>query len=146
VSSPDWDNEAVLEGWCAQQRAIALDYLSRQPVEFGELGKWPGWHVAPYVAVWAVESVAAPGKVGWWVITGDLPTDYTSGAGTPDPRAAVTVFSLRWAEAAGAMEQGKAPEDLAVGSPDDAAELGAILRKKAQFLSHCANDESAWRE
>jgi hypothetical protein len=144
VNSADWDNDTVLESWCAQQRAIALEYLSRQPVGFGELGEWPGWHIAPYVAVWAVESVAVPGKVGWWVITGDLPTDYASGAETPDPRAAVAAFSERWVEVSKAMEEGKVPEGFTVGSPENAAELGAILRQKAQFLSQCANDESVW--
>lgn len=100
MNSTDWDDDAVIESWCQQQRAVAAEYLSRQPVHFGDLGDWPAWHVAPYVAVWAVESVKTAGKVGWWVISGDLPTDYASGDGVPDPRAAVAVFSERWAEAA----------------------------------------------
>jgi hypothetical protein len=146
VNSPNWDDEAVLEEWCAQQRAVAAEYLSRQPVRFGELGEWPAWDVAPYVAVWAVESVAAPGKVGWWVITGDLPTDYVSGAHTPDPRTAVAAIAARWSAAATVMERGEQPVDITVGNADNAAELGPLLGARARTLASWANDDSVWDE
>ena len=146
MSSPNWDDEAVIDSWCEQQRTVAADYLARQPVQFGELGEWPAWHIAPYVAVWAVESVKAPGRVGWWVITGDLPTDYASGGGVPDPRAAVSVFSERWAEAAMAMERGEEPREITVGGPESAAELGPLLRARAQILADWVRDESVWEE
>jgi hypothetical protein len=146
LNSSDWDDEAVVETWCAQQHAVAAEYLARQPVKFGELGEWPAWHVVPYAAVWAVESVVAPGKVGWWVITGDLPTDYASGAEVPDPRTAVLAFSKRWAEAASAMKHGREPESITVGNPANAAELGPLLQKRAEVLSRWANDESVWGE
>jgi hypothetical protein len=144
VNSPDWDDDAIIASWCEQQRIVAAEYLARQPVEFGELGDWPAWHVAPYVAVWAVESVKAPGKVGWWVISGDLPTDYASGGGVPDPRAAVAVFSERWAHAADAMERGEPPQDIIVGSPENASQLWPLLRKRAQILDAWIRDESVW--
>jgi hypothetical protein len=146
MTSPDWDDEAVTESWCAQQREIAAEYLLRQPVNFGELGEWPAWHVAPYVAVWAVESVVTPGKVGWWVISGDLPTDYTSGAGTPDPRSAVACFAQVWAQAANSIARGEQPINITVGAPDDAAMLGPLLKARAQLLTRWANDEAAWCE
>lgn len=144
MDSPDWDDEAVIESWCKQQRIVAAEYLARQPVRFGQLGDWPAWHLAPYVAVWAVESVKAPGKVGWWVISGDLPTDYASGDGVPEPRAAVAFFSERWAEAARAMERGEEQLEITVGRPENAAELGPLLRARAQLLGGWVRDESVW--
>lgn len=146
MSSPNWDDEAIFERWCAQQRAIAAEYLSRQPVKFGQLAEWPAWDVAPYVAVWAVESVAAPGRVGWWVITGDLPTDYVSGTNTPDPRAAVAEIASRWSAAASVMGRGEQPADITVGSADNAAELGPLLDARARTLANWANDDSVWDE
>jgi len=39
----DWDDEANIDRWCAEQREDAARYLSEQPVEFGTLGRWPAW-------------------------------------------------------------------------------------------------------
>src|SRR5437764_5727586 len=41
-----------------------------------DLSLEPRWFLSPYVAVWAVRSRANPDRVGWWAISGDLPTDY----------------------------------------------------------------------
>src|SRR5687767_2584538 len=119
----DWDDDANIESWCAKQHQVAAQYLELQPAKFGALGEWPAWHVAPYVSVWAVESVAAPGKVGWWVICSDLPTDYASSAGVPDPRSAVSAFAERWRQMARAMERGEKHESVSIGEPGDAATL-----------------------
>jgi len=146
MNSPDWDNEAVVSAWCDQQRVVAADYLARQQIRFGELGDWPAWHVAPYVAVWAVESVVSPGKVGWWVITGDLPTDYASGDGVPDPRTAVAKFAKTWSEAAASMERGEEPEEVTVGRPENAKQLGALFRARAQILTGWSRDASLWQD
>jgi hypothetical protein len=142
----DWDDEANIERWCADQRENAVRYLRDQPVKFGALGEWPAWHVAPYVSVWAVESVRAPGRVGWWVISGDLPTDYTSGDGAPDPRSAVAAFAKLWESAAARMERGEQPEGFTVGSPspENAFELAPLLRSRAMLLQEWVGDDSCW--
>lgn len=140
----DWDDEVAIERWCNEQRENVARYLSEQPVRFGALGDWPAWHVPPNVSVWAVESVAMPGKVGWWVISGDVPTDYTSGAGTPDPRSAVAAFAKLWTSAAARMERGEQLEGFTIGGPDDARELAPLLKSRAQLLLEWVNDESCW--
>jgi Domain of unknown function (DUF4826) len=68
------------ESWCNAQRDAVANYLRSQRLEHGEIGDWPAWHVAGCVAIWAVESKARPEWIGWWVISGDLPTDYCSAA------------------------------------------------------------------
>ena len=113
-------------------------------MEFGALGEWPAWHVVPWVSVWAVESVKAPGKVGWWVISGDLPTDYTSGSGTPEPRSAVIAFAKLWASAAAKMERGEQLDHFTVGSPENVVELAPLLKSRAELLLEWANDDSCW--
>ena len=68
------------ERWCKQQNVRVENYLRSQGVEHGRVGEWPAWHVVPYVAVWAIESRVRPGSIGWWAISGDLPTDYVTAA------------------------------------------------------------------
>jgi hypothetical protein len=144
MKDTDWDDEGNIERWCMDQREVAANYLASQPAKFGELGEWPAWHVAPYVALWVVESVAKPGLVGWWVICGDLPTDYASGSGAPDPRSAVAVFAQRWQQAAEKMKRGEKPDSYFVGDADKAAELAPLLASRAQLLSEWVQDASIW--
>jgi hypothetical protein len=144
VSHTETDDVAEEEAWCAHQRDVAIEYMSLQATTFGALGEWPAWHLAPYVSVWAVESIAAPGRVGWWVICGDLPTDYTSGADTPDPRAAMIRFATRWCELAASMERGEQPSGFTVGTPKNADELAPLLKARARILTQWANDDTVW--
>jgi hypothetical protein len=146
MNDMDWDDDENIERWCADQRDVAACYLALQSVRFGELAEWPAWYMAPYVSVWAVESVAVPGRVGWWVICGDLPTDYASGAGVPGPRSAIEVFAKRWIELAAAMELGKEHPAVSVGTSDDAAELAPLLKSRAQLLSEWVRNDSLWEE
>jgi hypothetical protein len=89
--SPD-----VERSWEAEQRQNVAAYLKVEGLTHGEIGTDPAWAVYPYVSVWAVESVRSPGWVGWWAISGDLPTDYCSADGARDPRSAVQRVAESW--------------------------------------------------
>ena len=95
MTQPDYDDPATEHRWCADRRVEVADYLAAEGVAHGQIGAWPAWHVAPYVSVWAIESKRKPGWVGWWVLCGDLPTDYVSAATIKHPRKAVEAFAHR---------------------------------------------------
>ncbi|WP_353072428.1 DUF4826 family protein [Tunturiibacter gelidoferens] len=40
------------------------EYLAKEGLDHGKVGSWPAWHLVPYVSIWAVESLLAPGHVG----------------------------------------------------------------------------------
>lgn len=82
----DYDDPAVEEQWCEERRAEVTAYLQRERVEHGRVGEWPAWHVAPYVSIWAIESKKRVDSIGWWVICGDVPTDYVSATHMKHPR------------------------------------------------------------
>jgi hypothetical protein len=70
MAEPDWDDPAVEEDWCLSCRETVSDYLAQEGLQHGAVGEWPAWHVAPYVSIWAVESLLVKGQAGWLV--GDL--------------------------------------------------------------------------
>ena len=133
------------ERWCEEHRAQVAEYLGREGVRHGRIGEMPAWHVAPYVSVWAIESVAAPDWVGWWVICGDGPTDYMSAGPVRHPRDAVRAFAARWAEVASYMLRGEPHPTIELGSPRTWPELGPLLRNRAELLISCADDDSTWQ-
>lgn len=129
------------EAWCADMRAQVADYLDREEVRHGRIGDYPAWLMAPYVSVWAVESLAAPGFVGWWVISGDLPTDYcASGPECDNPRRAMRVLAESWLSQVQATSEGAAE----VGDTGLPADLADMLRARAEFLLQMVADAEIW--
>ena len=129
------------EAWCAERRAQAVEYLRDQGVQHGEVGEWPAFHMAPFVSIWVVESLRASGAVGWWVICGDLPSDYCSSAdGCTNPRRAMRRFAEQWLTELATTSEG-APTIGETGLPADFADL---LRGRAEFLLQMVADDEIW--
>lgn len=132
------------EQWCQSQRSKVTAYLAAQKVDHGEVGDWPAWHVDPYVSIWAIESKKSPGWVGWWVIAGDLPTDYVSAEKIKHPRDAMRAIVERWARLAKDMEAGNVGEEVTIGSSEDWPELVPLLNARVKLLKEFASDETIW--
>jgi hypothetical protein len=134
--------EAEEDAWCVDQRATVVKYLGMQDgLNHGEVGEWPAWHMAPYVSLWAVESLRAPGSVGWWVICGDLPCDYCASA--PDcnnPRRALRRLAESWQTALAQTPSGAAT----IGATGLPVHLGDLLRSRARFLLEMVADDAIW--
>jgi hypothetical protein len=132
------------DAWCAARGAEVAQCLARRAVAHGRIGEHPAWHVRPYASVWAVESAHRPEWIGWWVISGDLPSDLVAAQGLPSPREALRAFGKRWALDADALDRGEVPaawihEPLA-GLPA----MAALLRRRGAALCLWADDETSW--
>jgi len=139
------DHESLDEdAWIDEQRATIVDYLERQHLGNVNVGEYPAFHVHPYVSLWAVESKACPGSVGWWAISGDLPTDYITCPAYRHPRGALREFSRHWGEIADYMIRGEQHPDGNIGPEERWAELGALLKLRAASLAEMAADEELW--
>lgn len=146
MSSPDYDNPEVEEKWCDKCRVDVADYLKQEGVTHGRIGDWPAWHIAPYVSIWAVESAKRPEWIGWWVICGELPTDYVSADSIKHPRDAVRAIAGRWREVSNYMNRGEKHPTMNIGAPDTWPELGPLLLSRAQLLVKWVEDDSVWEE
>lgn len=132
----DADNEDA--AWINEQRAVVESYLSDQDCDHAGVSMQPRWCLSPYVAVWAVRSKKNADAVGWWAISGDVPTDYMSASrdlkGTGDVLAA---FGKRWLDASDQMSRG---QYVGIGRKGDVAALAPLLRTRADMLIELAND------
>jgi hypothetical protein len=118
--------------WAAGQRRVVEGYLQTQGCDHAGVALEPRWYLSPYLAIWAVRSKANPDLVGWWAISGDVPTDYTMATrelrSTADVLAA---FGAQWSRAAAAMSRG---EYAGIGKPEDISELAPLLGTRAAML------------
>lgn len=83
------------EKWILSERTRVDAYLKNENVEHLGVGEWPAFHIVPYLALWAIQSKATPGWVGWWVISGDVPTDYISSKNARHAREAMSEIISR---------------------------------------------------
>ena len=120
--------------WVAAQRQVVVDYLGGQRLEHGGVSLEPRWFVAPYLAVWAVRSLVNPDEVGWWAVSGDVPTDYMTRGREQDAADVLIAFAVQWREAARLMALGQHPENCTIGDPTRAEELAPLLAARAELL------------
>jgi hypothetical protein len=133
------------DNWISSQRKVVEEYLGREGVDHLGVGEYPAFHVHPYLAVWAVQSKKAPGWVGWWAISGDLPTDYVSRGRIAHPRQALREFAQRWREVSDYMIRGEAHPDVRIGSPNEWPWLGPLLRERADNLQRYVDEADIWQ-
>lgn len=131
----DYDDPDVEEHWCLARRIEVERYLASRPIAYGEVGEWPAWHLAPDVSIWAVESAENPGWVGWWVVCGDIPTDYISAVTLRHPRPALRAIGERWIR----MLNGEPVSEGHVTK-----ELLPLLASRAYLLGKFADDDRLW--
>ena len=131
--------EANEEEWLDEQQEVAYQYMKKTGTNYGSIEHTPSFFVSPYVAVWAVESAKSPGEIGWWIITGDLPTDYISSSGVSSAREALIAFARSWSNSVNMYKNGKV--DSTITLSDETAEL---LESRAKILTEWAYDESLW--
>jgi hypothetical protein len=144
MSSADYDDPQVQARWLTEQRENVERYLQREEVRHRGVSLLPDWFLAPYVSVWRIESTKKPGSVGWWAVSGDLPTDYSSGHVATDARSALAAFALQWREASACMLRGEQHPDVTIGTNENRRELGDLLRRRAQIFQEWADDDTMW--
>lgn len=148
----DFD-EAEDWAWCDAQYAAVVDYVTTQAIPHGVICDWPEWYAAPYVGLWAVEDLADPGFVGYWILAGDstgaqpqpVAFDHLPAADLAEPRDALAAFAKKWATLAATAAKGNAW----TGSPalkGELAEQAAQLTRQAELLKLWANDDDMWEQ
>ena len=143
MPEPDWEDPETEAGWFAEQRTVAEQYLRGQQALFGSIEAEPAWAVVPYVAFWRALG-SRTGKPAYWVITGDLPTDFLPSDAASTPRVAARAFAERWRTVAEYLRQGKEHPTIHVGAPQDRAGLAPLLQRRADTLHAWAASDDYW--
>jgi len=132
------------EAWCDARALDVAQCLARHAVAHGRIGEIPAWHAMPYASIWAVESAHRPEWIGWWVISGDLPSDLIAAQGVETPRAALRAFGERWGRHAQALQRGEVPTPWSHLAPSELPAFSALLRRRGVALQQWADDDASW--
>jgi hypothetical protein len=128
--------------WLDEQEQACLVYLKREHLAVGDELEIE-WLNAPIFALWS----AQVGRQKFWVICGDVPTDYLTDPRLADARSVVRAISARWLEVSGVMLQGKLHPTIKIGagcSPQELVGLGGLLQKRSKLLENWTADDEKW--
>ncbi|MCF1426607.1 MAG: DUF4826 family protein [Shewanella sp.] len=125
--------------WVREQFQKANKFLAEKGVIPGKVLTDKSRYLVPFLAVWKVEA-SQPKKQQYWVISGDLPTDYVPADVAPTARDAIKHFSLTW--------QLKAENLIQSGVVRDPtqARFANLLVARAQSLYEMQEDEKLWAQ
>jgi len=98
----------------------------------------PRWFLSPHVAIWAVRSKAKADRIGWWAISGDVPTDYVTCTNEVDEADILFSFSRAWKARGAQMASGIQSAECRIGPVDQAKELAPMLMTRAELLDDFA--------
>ncbi len=139
-------DETEVNAWAARERRKVTDYLAGEGCRHAGVADWPVFVVEMHLALWGVQSTHHSGRVGWWAISGDVPTDYMSSADAEHPRDALRYFARQWREVATCMRRGQPHPTLELGDPRDWPQMATELEQRARVLEEYADDEAIWAE
>lgn len=144
MKSDDYDDPKVEAKWLAKQRDNVRQYMQNEGIQQPEVASESDCFVVPYLSVWRVGPMKDGGVVRWWVISGDLPTDYLSDDDASDARAALAAFAARWLEVSAYMLRGQEHPTIKIGFPGNRQELGELLSARAEIIKELADEDSNW--
>ena len=135
----DSDDSETIESeedsaWVKRQREIVTSYLDKERCEHNGVSLEPRWFLRPHIAVWAVRSKKNPDRVGWWAISGDLPTDYITASHEKRTGDVLIAFAQQWRPLAERMARGESQPEYHIGPPSEATTLAPLLLARAEIL------------
>ncbi|MCL1113109.1 MULTISPECIES: DUF4826 family protein [Shewanella] len=137
VTKPAVDQEAMRQEWVRTQFQKANRFLAEKGVIPSNVLASESRYLAPYLAIWKMES-KQPKKQTFWVMSGDLPSDYVDVKVAATARDAIRHFSMMW--------QLKAENLHKSGMTKDATQMkfAQLLVSRAESLYKMHQDEKLW--
>lgn len=121
--------------WVRSQFQKANEYMASKGIIPDNVAVAESRYLPPYFAIWKLNT---RDKQAFWVISGDLPTDYMQYSAAVDAREAVRTFSLQW--------QLKAQRIIESGAMDKTQQDYAnLLVNRAQGLYDMFSQDQLWQ-
>ncbi len=125
--------------WIRAQFRKANKFMAEKGVIPSKVHDKESRYLAPYMAVWKMES-KQPAKKTYWVMSGDLPSDMVDVNVAKTAREAVRHFSMTWQlKAENLIRSGAAHDEIQ-------AKYANLLISRAQSLYQMQSDDKLWGE
>ncbi|MCY7293985.1 DUF4826 family protein [Alteromonas sp. a30] len=127
---------ALAAQWFNQQSQKATSYLAQKGVVVETVFNEECTYVAPLFAIFKIRDKE---RKKYWVIAGDLPTDFATDNVAKDAKNAIRHFSLQW--------QMRAENMIRVGIKDTVQrDFAQMLVTKAEAIYPFVESEALWKK
>jgi hypothetical protein len=127
-------SQEQLSAWVREQYQRANKHLAEQGVLFESVVTEESRYLAPYVAVWKIQSIE---NKYYWVISGDVPADAIPYASEKNARDTLRAFSMRWQLQAEQILQSNTNDHLR-------KDFATLLITKAEMIYDLFANEKNW--
>ena len=127
------DQQALAE-WAREQFQRATKHLAENGVLFESVFTEDSRYLAPYVAIWKIKS--QDGK-RYWVVSGDVPSDFAGLQTAQNAREALRYFSMNWQMKAENLRK-------TVAADTQQMEYAKLLEEKAEILYQASANDTYW--
>jgi hypothetical protein len=131
------DPELLRQEWVRTQFQKANRFLGEKGVIPNKVITDESRYLAPYFAIWKMEA-KQPTKQTFWVMSGDLPSDYVDVKVAGTAREAVRHFSMMWQVKAENLHRSGATKDATQ------AKFANLLVTRAESLYKMQADDKLW--
>ncbi|MCL1048843.1 DUF4826 family protein [Shewanella abyssi] len=131
------DQEALRQEWIRTQFQKANKFLAEKGILPSKVHADESRYLAPFVAIWKMES-KKPSKQTFWVMSGDLPSDYVDVNVAATARDAIRHFSMIWQMKAENIRRSSLVKDPAQ------AKFAELLISRAEGLYKMQADDKIW--
>ncbi|GLS84672.1 DUF4826 family protein [Paraferrimonas haliotis] len=133
---PTIENEEQEAQWAREQFQKANRFLAEKGIVPGQVKLSDSRFLAPALAVWKLSSEQPKGE--YWVVAGEVPTDFVKASAAATARDAIRYFSLQW--------QIKAQQLIDTGAVKDPtqAKFAQTLVSKAEALYRLHDNNKLW--
>ena len=136
------------EKWIQSERKRVVQYLKNNVDQYNAVGEVPAFYFYPYFAIWAIESKNCVGSVGFWVFSGDIPTDIVLrdwNDNDDNPRKALKRILKIWRKYIPYLSKGKNPPDIKMGNNiKERKEISELLLRRIKILNEILKDNDVW--
>jgi hypothetical protein len=129
--------EQARQEWVRVQFQKANRFLAEKGVIPSKVLADESRYLAPYMAIWKMES-KQPKKQTFWVMSGDLPSDYVDVNVAKTARDAIRHFSMMWQLKAENLHQSGLTKD------PTQAKFANLLISRAESLYRMQADDKLW--
>lgn len=124
--------EQEQQEWVREQYQSATKYLAQKGLITHSVADKESRVLVPILAVW---KLTMTDNSQYWVICGDLPTDYSNIGVAPNAREAIRHFALKWQMQA---------ENLLRANEQDQSQFAQLLISRAEGLYQLYEREDVW--
>ena len=132
------DKEQQIQEWTRAQFQKANKFLAEKGIMPNKVYPEESRYLAPFVAIWKIDT-KKPTKQTYWVMSGDLPSDYVEVSVAETARDAVRHFSMMWQMKAENIQRSGLTKDPAQ------AKFAELLVSRAESLYKMQADDSIWQ-